>query len=482
MTIVAPCILVVDDNPGNRYVVAHALRRDGFSILEATNGSEALEALGERPALVVLDVHLPDISGFEVCRRIRGQPNFEHVPILHVSAERVSGEDQAYGLDQGADGYLTYPIAPEVLRSTVRALLRARGAEHALRVEREQLAATLENVMDGIVTTDLQWRIVTASRSAAALLGRSYEDMVGRSITEVLRLDDRTSVLQDAERGDERRRFTARVRRRRTAVEIVTVPIRVPPAPAVGRVLVFRDLTEQQRAEDAMIVAQKLESIGALAAGIAHDFNNMLTSILGNVSLARLCGGPSEDLLVEAEKACFRARTLANRLLTFAKGGAPVKKPAALVPVLVEAAEFAVRGSPVRCVYELPRDLPEVDMDMHQISQVVHNLVINAVEAMPQGGTVRLSAACERGSKGRRNRKFVTFSVGDHGPGIPRDNVSRVFDPYFSTKAQGSGLGLTVVYSIINKHGGFVEVESQPGQGTRITVYLPYRNALITPQ
>ncbi|HET9121950.1 MAG TPA: ATP-binding protein [Acidiferrobacteraceae bacterium] len=474
MTSAAPCILVVDDNPGNRYVVAHALRRDGFRILEAHDGAGALRALDERPALVVLDVHLPDISGIEVCQHIRSRQHFERVPILHVSAERVSGEDQAYGLDQGADGYLTYPIAPEVLRSTVRALLRARGAEHALRMERERLAATLENVADGVVTTDLQWRIVTVSGPAAALIGRAPEDLLDKGIGEVLRLEDLPGGLDDIPGEEERRRLTARVSTRQTPVEIMMAPIRMPPAPALGRVLVFRDLTEQRRAEDAMIVAQKLESIGALAAGIAHDFNNMLTAVLGNVSLARLAGGASEDLLVEAEHACLRARTLANRLLTFAKGGAPVKKLGALGAVLVDAAEFAARGSKAQCVYELPQDLPEVEMDTHQISQVVHNLVVNAVEAMPQGGVVRITAKVGRGPKGRRgNRRFVAFTVSDRGAGIDASHLSRIFDPYFSTKARGSGLGLTVVYSIVQKHGGFVEVDSKADQGTRVTVHLP---------
>lgn len=469
-----PCILVVDDNPGNRYVLAHTLRRDGYRIVEADCGMAALAAVQQVPALVVLDVRLPDMSGIEVCQRIRDNALLAHVPILHVSAERMSPDDQALGLDQGADGYLVHPIAPEVLRSTVRALLRSRTSEHHLRQERDRLAMTLDNVGDGVVTTNMQWQIVSATKAAAAVLGRDWATLPGKRLTELLRVEEtalETAVVGGAD--GERRRFVAKVRKRQTLLEVLMAPITQGDAPPLGRVLVFRDMTDQQRAEDAMIVAQKLESIGALAAGIAHDFNNMLTAVLGNVSLARLSSGPSEDLLLEAENACLRARTLANRLLTFAKGGEPVKKPAALGPLLRDAAEFAVRGSAVQCFYDIANDLPVVDVDAHQLSQVVHNLVVNGTEAMPRGGALKISAQGNRAPKGRRGRGFVSFTVEDKGSGIHRDLLCKIFDPYFSTKAKNSGLGLTVVYSIVQKHGGVVEVDTTPEQGTRFTVYLP---------
>jgi len=247
-----------------------------------------------------------------------------------------------------------------------------------------------------------------------------------------------------------------------------------------GAVVTFLDLTDRKRLEGEVLKMRKLESLGVLAGGIAHDFNNLLMGILGNLALAREEIEAPESagaLLLEAEQATLRARQLTQQLLTFSRGGTPVKRVIALRPVVEEASQFALRGSPVRGEQTFASDLWPIDADAGQIGQVVHNLVINAVQAMAQGGVIRL--ACDNVTLREGDALplppggYVRISVRDAGPGIPSDHLPRVFDPYFTTKAGGHGLGLASVYSIVRKHGGHVTVASTQGEGTTFEVFLP---------
>jgi PAS domain S-box-containing protein len=243
---------------------------------------------------------------------------------------------------------------------------------------------------------------------------------------------------------------------------------------------IARDVTERKRMEEEMVRAQKLESLGVLAGGLAHDFNNLLTAILGNVSVAALYAGEDERIagrLKEAEKASLRARDLTQQLITFARGGEPVRKTVAVGKVMREAASFALSGSNVRCEFRIPDDVWPVEADEGQMSQALGNLLINAVQAMPGGGTVTF--ACDNVCAGDTpttpsgEGEFVRIVVRDEGVGIPREHLANVFDPYFSTKQTGSGLGLSTVYSIVKKHEGEVFVHSAPGEGATFTIYLP---------
>ncbi len=250
-----------------------------------------------------------------------------------------------------------------------------------------------------------------------------------------------------------------------------------------------KEISGRERMEEELLKAQKLESIGILAGGIAHDFNNLLASILGNVSLAMLDlepDHPSFRELAAAEKASLRAQDLTQQLLTFSKGGAPIKRVTDIGELIREASGFALRGSRIRCDIVLAADLQLVDVDEGQISQVIHNLVLNADHAMPSGGTVTIRS--ENVLIGEQNGlplaagDYVRISVEDKGVGISKDHIGKIFDPYFTTKQKGSGLGLAMTYSIIRKHGGHVAVESTLGMGTIFHVYLPAAQQEMTPR
>jgi len=242
----------------------------------------------------------------------------------------------------------------------------------------------------------------------------------------------------------------------------------------------LRDITERKKLEDEILKSQKLESLGVLAGGIAHDFNNLLTSVLGNISLAKLLAGPDNMLvrrLEDAEKASLRAGDLTRQLLTFSRGGAPVKKAASIEQIVMDSVSFSLRGSNVRCEFSFPDDIRAVEVDPGQMNQVVNNLIINADQALPDGGIITVRAKnVEVGPEGLPNLpagSYVEILVQDHGCGIPESNLDKIFDPYFTTKPTGSGLGLATVYSIIRKHGGHITVDSSVGQGTTFSIYLP---------
>jgi len=249
-----------------------------------------------------------------------------------------------------------------------------------------------------------------------------------------------------------------------------------------------RRQTEQIRAQlsrEAQLEAElqrssRLESLGVLAGGIAHDFNNLLTVIMGNITLARIDGGESsegEHWLRDAEQGVVRARDLTLQLLTFAKGGDPVRKTAEMSELVREAAEFALHGAKVRCEYDFEKSLWPVEVDKGQIGRVVHNIIINAIQSMPEGGSIRIglcnaTVAAEALGDLPAGR-YLKLSIADTGAGIPPEHLSKIFDPYFTTKQQGTGLGLATVYSIVRKHLGRVEVQSRVGEGTVFSIWLP---------
>jgi signal transduction histidine kinase/CheY-like chemotaxis protein len=239
------------------------------------------------------------------------------------------------------------------------------------------------------------------------------------------------------------------------------------------------EIARRAQMEAELLKVQKLESLGVLAGGIAHDFNNLLTVILGNLTLAdeyAKSGNNVGTQIKEAEHATLKARDLTKQLLTFARGGAPVKKTASLGELAHETVNFILHGSKVNCQFAIAPELWPVEVDAGQMSQVISNLVINGVQAMPEGGSLRVTGVnatlsatdCPPLPAG----DYVKLSIADTGCGIPPEHLASVFDPYFTTKKTGSGLGLAISYSVIKNHGGHIAVESTAGRGSEFHLYL----------
>ena len=244
--------------------------------------------------------------------------------------------------------------------------------------------------------------------------------------------------------------------------------------------IVVQDVTERKRMEQELLKARQLESIGILAGGIAHDFNNLLTGIMGNISLAKMDldeKGRAYRILNQAEKASARATDLTLRLLTFSKGGEPMTREVSVKEVIEEAARFALGGSEIRCDIEVSEEIPTVEIDPGQIDQVIRNLISNAIQASPADGPIEIEVRnCRLNPSDGIPLKpgdYVRITCKDRGGGIPPENIHKIFDPYFTTKEHGNGLGLTTAYSIVKRHNGYIAVESYVGRGTCFTIYLP---------
>jgi PAS domain S-box-containing protein len=376
---------------------------------------------------------------------------------------------------------------------TIAALLQARRAERALADEKERLAVTLRSIGDGVIATDLDGNVLSINNVAETLTGWTQEDAAGKPFGTVFR-------SFDPETRERRQNLVATVAWNagqpsvthstvlvardlsERPIEEISAPLRDAAGRTIGMVVAFRDITDALKMREERAKASKLDSLGLLAGGIAHDFNNILMAIMGNVSMARVTmpSGPSMRALDEAQQACLRARQLTWQLLTFSRGGAPVKKTTAIPRILKESAGLALRGSNASCTFDIAPEIWAVSADEGQLVQVFTNMMINARQAMPQGGAIRIRAenVVEPDGPGPRvgsvdAGRSVRITVTDEGIGIPEENLGRIFDPYFTTKQKGSGLGLATSYSIIKNHGGSVSVESKPGQGTTLRVTLP---------
>ena len=365
-------------------------------------------------------------------------------------------------------------------------------AETELSAEKEQLAVTLRSIGDGVITTDINGNIVLLNKVAEKLTGWNSKEAYGHPLAEVFHIvNEQTGEVCDNPVAKVLKsgqivglaNHTILVAKDGSKLSIADsgAPILNKESTIIGVVLVFRDVTEQLRMEKELAKGTKLESIGVLAGGIAHDFNNILTAIMGNINLARLDSGledATKTHLTEAEKASVRAKNLTQQLLTFAKGGEPLKETSSLEAVIKDSAGFILHGNNVSCQFDIPDNLWLVDIDKGQISQVVQNIVLNASQAMTEGGTIMIG--CNNFTPKHtdtaglpHDKRFVEITITDSGAGMPADVIDKIFDPYFTTKQEGNGLGLAICYSIVTKHNGYIAVKSTPGTGTIFSVYLP---------
>ncbi len=367
----------------------------------------------------------------------------------------------------------------------------------ALAAEKELLDVTLRSIGDGVIATDTHRVILVMNAVAESLTECVAEEVIGSYLAESLVvIDSRTSARTDdpvarvlsTEKVVDFPDYLLLVARSgvQRAVSLTASPIRHHDGGILGVVLVLRDVTEKNRLVEQTQRAERLDAIGILAGGIAHDFNNLLGGIFGYVSLAReqaIVKSPQAATLDEALQIFERARDLTRQLLTFAKGGAPVRSVIDLRKLLNDCTRFALSGSNVASQLHLPTELPNVAADANQIWRVIDNLVRNAVQAMPRGGTLTVTGDAVRINADDLLQlaagAYVRICVEDNGPGIAADLLPRIFDPFFTTKEQGSGLGLATAYSVVKRHDGHISVKSQLGVGTTFTIYLPVASSAV---
>jgi len=363
----------------------------------------------------------------------------------------------------------------------------------ALMAEKERLAVTLRSIADGVITTDNAGKIGLINPVAQKICGVTQDEAQDKDLLEVFCvIDEKTALpITDPVRKitDSGKIFSSQNNYNnvlftkdggKKTIAYSGSPIRDKDSNVMGVVLVFRDITEQLQIEKELIKSQKLESLGILAGGIAHDFNNILTAITGNISLAKKNLSTSHKIyhsLEVVEQAASRAEELIQQLLTFSKGGAPIKKTTSIMDLVKESAEFVLRGSKIKCDLHFEDAIFPVDVDPGQISQVIHNIILNAFQAMPSGGNIDISARNVIIAAGRKvpvdEGTYVLVEIRDNGPGIEKQYLQKIFDPFFTTKADGNGLGLASSYSIMKRHGGHISAESEIGKGSTFSLYMP---------
>ena len=359
---------------------------------------------------------------------------------------------------------------------------RKKSEEELIRAK-EEWEKTFDAIPDIVTIQDKDLRIVKANKAAAEFFAIEQNELIGQKCYEifcgsqepcpgcpgVVAIHDINSHSEIIEHQKLKKTF-----------QVSSSPLLDSNNEIQYIVHLARDITEQKKMEEEIFKARKLESVGILAGGIAHDFNNILAAILGNISLALTITNPEDEiyeLLADSEKASLRAKDLTQQLLTFSKGGEPVKKIAAIDEVIKDSANFVLRGSNIRCNFNFSKDLWPVVIDTGQISQVIQNIVINASQAMPSGGIIKIDCINHKFGLGGnipiRPGDYIKIVIKDQGIGISPEMLEKVFDPYFTTKQKGSGLGLAITHSIVRKHGGYIAVDSKLDQGTTVTIYLP---------
>ena len=483
-------ILVVEDD----FIIADDIKENlislGYTVCATVpSGEEAIEKAEEdKPDLVLMDIILEsETNGVEAANEIRSR--FD-IPIVYLTAY-ADEEILARAKVTEPYGYIIKPFEDKELRTAIEIALYKHEMENKLKESEKWLSTTLSSIGDAVIATDAEGRVKFMNPVAQDLTGWKQEDATGEPLKNIF------NIINE-ETGEQVEDPVMRVIRegivvglanhtvliakdgRRIPIADSGAPIKDDKGNIIGVVLVFRDITEQRKMEQELQKIQKLESVGILAGGIAHDFNNILTGILGNISLAKMEANPEDEIyarLTEAEKASLEATNLTQQLLTFSKGGAPIKKTASIAELIRDSADFALRGSNVKCEFSIPDDIWPGEVDKGQMSQVINNLIINADQAMSEGGIIKVRA--ENVTVGAEHNlpladgKYVKIEIEDEGIGIPKEHLPKIFDPYFSTKQKGSGLGLATSYSIIQRHAGYITAESELGVGTTFYIYLP---------
>ncbi|MHC1710511.1 MAG: nitrogen regulation protein NR(II) [Methanomassiliicoccales archaeon] len=409
--------------------------------------------------------------------------------VVHVLNERsISSQQQITWTNQNLERMIAERT--EELRSSnenLRAELERRTvAETMLAQERNRLEITLRSIGDGVIATDLEDRIVMMNPVAETLTGWSFLEAEGRPLSEVVQLfnDDSGERLTSEpvlEGRTTRAPSDCIVLVKRSGGRIRVLDSRAPivlNGRSIGAVTIISDITERERLKEELWQDQRYHSIELLAGGVAHDFGNFLISLSGNLELLRMNLGnevKANESISRIERAMQNAHGLTKQLMTFSRIGSPSTEGTDIRTALGEIARFNLAGSEIGLELNIDPDLSEVYMDTSHLSQVVGNIIINAKQAMEAKGTVRLMARNKDVTESDRLKDghYVMIDIIDDGPGMPEDVVKDVFEPYFTKKMQGAGLGMAITKYIITKHDGTVEVESVLGKGTKFTLYLP---------
>jgi PAS domain S-box-containing protein len=480
-------ILCIGGNTAGTEDVIERLRDLGYDVSATALAGALGKAARTRPDLILADVEDAEREAYSTERIGRDLG----IPVLFLVTEDLHAIREA----AGPLGYVLRTADKRELEMAVESALERLKAKREIAESEKKLEAITSAYGEGVYILDEKGELTFMNPEAEHLLGWNEAELIGKNPHDIIHAGNEEAAELPAEecslhrtlRTGRRQYSDHEIFRRRDGTTFPAVLVSTPvlkDGKVVASIAAFRDITDRKRAEEDMLTVKKLEAVGILAGGIAHDFNNLLTAIIGNISFAKMLVPPEDRIferLATAEKAALQAKDLTYQLLVFARGGEGDRRTVPLGGLIRDSADFAVSGSNIQCDISVPVDLLPAEVDTSQLRQVILNLVTNAKEAMPAGGTVEIGAGNVRLGPGEllplKEGTYVKITVRDHGNGIPAEYLSRIFDPYFSTKEMGTkigtGFGLAVCHSILRNHDGLITVESDVGKGTLFSVYLP---------
>ncbi|WP_158752211.1 ATP-binding protein [Acidobacterium sp. S8] len=466
-------ILIVDDRDANRYTIAHILKRAGYEVVEASTGKEALELANHHPSVILLDVKLPDILGYEVCRRLKSNPHTNFIPVVQLSAAFLDNESKIYALESGADAYLTQPVEPNVLIATVKALVRLHRAESESRLSARQWQATFDALAEGVALADSDGIIRRSNRALSALLEKPYFEIEKHPLSDLMYrqfgvdVDPRMKVV------------STEVNFRDRYFEFSLDPVFLDEI-HTSSILIVSEITARKKAEAAVLINERLAATGRMANTIAHEINNPLEAITNLLFLLHSSLDKPEvaqEYLDSAQRELDRVSKIARQILSFNRESSmPVQvNPAEILTDVLALNNQALVEKRIRVIKELQTSTL-VQGFPAQLRQVFSNLIRNAVEASLPGTVLRLRIShCLIGN--RLGQPAARVTISDRGIGIPPENLKRVFEAFFTTKElRGSGIGLWLSSTIVQEHHGYIRVRSSTrpsGSGTCVSVVLP---------
>ena len=509
-----PWVLVVDDNEANRYAVGRTLRAAGFETSEASNGRQAIELSRTDPDVIVLDVNLPDINGFDVVREIRKDPSTAMIPILHLSASYMRDEDRVFGLENGANAYLTHPIEPAVFIATIRSLLRVRRIEEQRAAATAEWQATFDAISDPVLVVDASTTITRANRAAMSAFVKRGETLIGRPWIASMAAAYPGIDAPSLDRVVARREASAvEYRAGERWLRIAIDPLSRGEGRDDSFVCVVTDITQRKNADneratllnDAQVARAQAESANRakneFLATMSHEIRTPINAILGYSQILDMgiAGAVSADQRLQIDRmrrSASHLLTLVNELLDLAKvesGEMRVDARQAVVDEVVEDAlaiarpQALARGITIDATESTPRMLSFVG-DVGRTRQILVNLLSNAVKFSDAGGRIELrSELADPPAELRPGaERYVAISVTDGGVGVRPDMQAEIFEPFVqgdtgTTRAWGgSGVGLAISRRLARMMGGDVTVESQPGHGSVFRLWLPSSDEQFT--
>ncbi|MBW4037378.1 MAG: response regulator [Acidobacteria bacterium] len=473
-------ILLVDDRPANRYSVAHALKRAGYTVVEAETGQEGLDLAKQLPSAIILSVKLPDIIGYEVCRRLKANPRTGHIPVLQLSAAFVDNESRVYALESGADAYLTQPVEPNVLIATIKSLVKLHEAESIAKLSAAQWQATFDALSEGVAVLGPNSIIERCNRALSELLELPYAEIEGKRIGELL--DGSLNMLLSGENKTGVQEITWGSRYLRARIEPVDID-----GTMIGGIFILADLTFQKMTERTALLNERLVATGRIAHTIAHEINNPLEAITNLLYLLGTQQSSATEVslyLSMAEAELARVSRIAKQILSFHRES-PQRIQVELTPLIEDVLalnnrEITEKHLRVDTICTTPLT---AEVFPAQLRQVLSNIIRNAIEAAAPRGhlVIKISRAAMTQTL---TEPGVRISIADDGVGIARENLPNVFDAFFTTKpVKGAGIGLWLASTIIQEHRGRIRIRSsdKPGHsGTVVSVHLPAKSAADT--